>query len=138
VTPTTEFPPGRYGRRRDPASRRRRRRLGAALGALVIVAGAAVALKLYRQYAEAPYQVRVVSLTGVTDTGVTVTFEVRKPPDAAAVCTVLARGRGGVEVGHARVHVPPGTTRVTYTLTTVKPPVTADVPGCGPAEQRSN
>ena len=133
MTPATEFPPGRYGRRRDPAFRRRRRVLGAGLLALVVVASSAVAVKLYRQYAEAPYQVRVVNITGVTDTGVTVTFEVRKPPDAGAVCTVLARGRGGVEVGHARVNVPAGTTRVTYTLTTVKPPVTADVPGCGPA-----
>jgi hypothetical protein len=128
----TEFPPGRYGRRRDPALRRRRRLLGFVFGALVIVASSAVALKLYRQYAEAPYQVRVVNITGVTGAGVTVTFEVRKPPEAGAVCTVLARGRGGVEVGRARVAVPPGTTRVTYTLTTVKPPVSADVPGCGP------
>jgi hypothetical protein len=107
--------------------------LGVVLGALVIVASSAVALKLYRQYAEAPYQVRVISITGVTDTGVTLTFEVHKPPEAGAVCTVLARGRGGVEVGRARVDMPPGTTRVTYTLTTVSTPVTADVPGCGPA-----
>jgi hypothetical protein len=133
VTPTPEFPPGRYGRRRDPAFRRRRRVLGYVLGALVIVASSAVALKLYRQYAQAPYQVRVVNITGVTDTGVTVTFEVRKAPDEAAVCTVRARGQGGVEVGHARVNVPAGTTRVTYTLSTVNTPVTADVPGCGPA-----
>jgi hypothetical protein len=108
--------------------------IGFALGALVIVASSAVALKLYRQYAEAPYQVRVVDITGVTGTTVTVTFEVRKAPDAAAVCTVRARGPGGVEVGHARVNVPAGTTRVRYTLVTVKPPVTADVPGCGPAD----
>jgi hypothetical protein len=134
VTPTTEFPPGRYGRRRDPASRRRRRLLGFVLGALVIVASSAAALKLYRQYAEAPYQVRVVDIPEVTDTTVTVTFEVRKPPDTRAVCTVLAQGRGGVEVGRARVDVPPGITRITYTLTTVKPPVRADVPGCGPSD----
>jgi hypothetical protein len=134
MTPTIEFPPGRYGRRRDPAFRRRRRVLGSVVGALVIVASSAVALKLYRQYVDAPYQVRVVNITGVTDTTVTVTFEVHKAPDAGAVCTVRARGQGGVEVGHARVNVPAGITRVTYTLATVRPPVTADVPGCGPAD----
>ena len=127
------FPPGRYGRRRDLAHQRRRRVLAYLLGALVVLAGTAVAVKLYRQYAEAPYQVRVVDVTGISDTGVTVTFEVRKSPDQAAVCTVRARGRVGEEVGRASVRMPAGTTRITHTLHTTKPPVTADVAGCGPA-----
>jgi hypothetical protein len=103
------------------------------VGALVVVAAVAAGVKVYRQYLRAPYQVGAVTVTGVTDSGVTVTFEVRKPADAAAACTVRARGAAGEEVGRARVEVPAGTTRITYTLATTKPPVTADVPGCGPA-----
>ena len=54
VTPT--LPPGRYGRRREPA-RARRRWVTAALALMVVVAGLAITVKLYRQYAQAPYQV---------------------------------------------------------------------------------
>ena len=99
--------------------------------------GVAIAVKLYRQYAEAPYDVSVISVTGLTDTAVTVTFDVRTPPGAAASCTVVAHSRAGEQVGRAEVDVPAGapgqtTTRVTYTLETTKRPVTGEVPGCGP------
>lgn len=133
MTSQPTFPPGRYGRRRDPAARRRRRVVVVALAALFVAIGALALVKVYRQYLRAPFAVGTVDVGGLTDTGVTVTFEVRKPADAAAVCTVRARGNGGEEVGRARVEVPAGTTRITYTLVTTKPPVTADVPGCGPA-----
>jgi hypothetical protein len=131
------YPVGRYGHRRDPGYQRRRRWLTYALAAVMIVAGVGVAFKLYRQYAQAPYQVRVISVTNLTDTAVTVTFEVQKPAGQPAVCTVLGHTRDGEQVGAGEVAVPAGgpddtTEQVTYTLATTKRPVTAEVPGCGP------
>jgi hypothetical protein len=133
------FPAGRYGRRRDPVLRRRRRWIGYALGLLVMIAGVGIATKLYQQYAQAPYQVRIISVTNLTDSQVTVLFEVTKPAGQPALCTVLGHTRDGEQVGSAEVVVPAGdpaetSTRITYTLATTKRPVTAEVPGCGPAQ----
>lgn len=137
ATTELQFPPGRYGRRRAPG-RSRRRWLTAVLLILVIALGLAIAVKLYRQYGEAPYQVRMISVTNLTDTGVTVTFEVTHPAGEGADCTVRARARDGNEVGKAIVAVSPAdpgatVTRVTYTLVTTARPVVGEVPGCGPA-----
>jgi hypothetical protein len=108
-----------------------------ALAGVMVLAGVAIAIKLYRQYAQAPYQVRVISVTNLTDTAVTVTFEVTKPAGEPAACTVLGHTRDGEQVGQGEVTVPAGaptntTVEITYTLTTTKRPVTAEVPGCGP------
>ena len=135
--PTSAFPPGRYGRRRDPAYHRRRRWLTFVLAGLVIVAGVLIAVKLYRQYAKAPYQVTIIEVSDLSDNRVTVTFDVTTPPGAGASCTVQAHTRDGEQVGHVVISVPPGTpgqtvSRVTYTLVTTKRPVTGEVPGCGP------
>ena len=102
------FPTGRYGRRRDPSRQRRRRWIAYALATIVVLAGVAISVKLYRQYADAPYQVRIVSVTNLTDSAVTVTFEVRRPAGKGATCTVLAHTRAGEEVGKAEVDVPAG------------------------------
>jgi hypothetical protein len=136
VTPT--FPPGRYGHRRDPARQRRRRYLTYVVAVIVAAAGVSIAVKLYRQYALAPYQVQVINVSDLTDRSVTVTFEVTKPAGQPAVCTVVAHTRDGLEVGQAQVDVPAGSpdqtvARVTYTLPTTARPVTGEVPGCGPA-----
>jgi Domain of unknown function (DUF4307) len=135
--PAPQFPPGRYGRRRQARSAARRW-WTYALAAFVVVAGTGIAVKLYRQYALAPYQVTVLSVTDIGDHQVTVTFEVRKPAGESALCTVRARNRAGAEVGRAEVQVPAGAaeetrSRVTYTLRTTERPVTGEVPGCGPA-----
>jgi hypothetical protein len=135
---TGVWPAGRYGRRRDPVRQRRRRWISYVLATVVIVAGLGIAWKLYQQYEQAPYQVRVISVSNLTDTGFTVVFEVTKPAGAPAVCTVEGHTRDGEEVGSAEVPVPAGapdetSTQVKYTLTTTKRPVTAEVPGCGPA-----
>src|SRR5258705_11560537 len=132
------FPPGRYGRRRDPGYRQRRRWLMYLAATLVVLGGVAIAIKLYHQYAQAPYQVTVVNVANVSDTGVTVTFDVTTPPGQGATCTVQGHTRDGELVGEAIVDVPPGdpdqtTSRVTYALVTTKKPVTGEVPGCGPA-----
>ena len=137
VAQTPTFPSGRYGRRRDPAHQRRVRWVAYGLAIAVAGLGLLIAVKLYRQYAQAPYQVNIISVTNLTDTGFTVTFDVRLPAGQPAVCTVRGHTREGEEVGRAEVSVPAGapgetTTRVTYTLRTTKRPVTGEVPGCGP------
>jgi multidrug efflux pump subunit AcrA (membrane-fusion protein) len=134
-TPT--FPPGRYGRRRDPTLKRRRRVITWALAGVVALAGVGIAYKLFNQYALAPYQVSDVATTAVTDTSVTVSFSVSLPNGGAATCTVRAQTRTGSLVGTAEVIVPPApagqaSTRVTYTLHTSSRPFAATVPGCGP------
>jgi uncharacterized protein DUF4307 len=105
---------------------------------LVAVLGLVVTIKLYRQYALAPYQVTVSQIGPVTDHSVTITFSVRKPAGRPASCTVRARARDGREVGRTEVAVPAGspdqtTASVTVTLTTSARPIVAEVPGCGPA-----
>jgi Domain of unknown function (DUF4307) len=116
---------------------RRRRWISYALSVLVMIAGVGIAYKLYQQYAQAPYQVRIISVTNLNDNQVTVLFEVTKPAGQPALCTVLGHTRDGEQVGSAEVVVPSGgptetTSRITYTLATTKRPVTAEVPGCGP------
>jgi Domain of unknown function (DUF4307) len=137
AAPMPTFPPGRYGRRRDPARQRRRRFITFALATLIAAAGVLIAVKLYRQYTVAPYQVTIIGVSDPTDHAVTVTFDVTTPPGGGASCTILAHTREGEEVGRALVSVPAGArgqtvTRVTYTLATTKRPVTGEVPGCGP------
>lgn len=131
------FPPGRYGRRRDPSRKRLRRVISWALAGLVTLAGAGIAYKLYNQYVQAPYQVSDVATTSVTDSTVTVSFTVSLPNGAGASCTVQAQTRTGGLVGTAEVSVPPApagqdSTRMTYTLHTSSRAFAATVPGCGP------
>jgi hypothetical protein len=136
-TSAPEFPPGRYGRRRDPVRQRRRRLIAGLLAVVVGAAGVAIAIKLYNQYVAAPYRVSSVTTTAVTDTSVTVTFEVTLPAGSGASCTVIAETRTGEQVGGAEIPVPPApdgqnATHVTYKLTTSERAFAGTVPGCGP------
>jgi hypothetical protein len=131
------FPPGRYGRRRDPFYQRKRRWVTWIMGALVIALSVAIAVKLYRQYVEAPYEVTIINIRDITDTGVTVTFDVTVPQGGSATCTVQGHTRDGRLVGRAEVDAVAAdaaqtTIRVTYSLATTARPVTGEVPGCGP------
>jgi hypothetical protein len=107
------------------------------LAAVVGAAGVAVAIKLYNQYVQAPYQVTDVATAAVTDTSVTVSFDLTLPSGSGASCTVIAQTRTGEQVGRAEIAVPPppdgrNATHVTYQLTTSKRAFAAGVPGCGP------
>lgn len=130
------FPPGRYGRRRDP---RRQRRWPLALLLVVTVAlGALVTVRLYRQYGDPNYRAQVITYQDITDSQVVVRFQVTVPPGGSAVCLVRARSRDGAEVGHEEVRVtaPPGERQVsaTHRLATTARPLVGEVLRCRPAE----
>jgi hypothetical protein len=130
---TPGFPPGRYGRRREP--RPARRRLRTVLVGLVLVAGVAVAYQLTGQYGPGrPYAPTVERFYDVTDQQVVVEFTVRVPDGETAICAVRARGADGGEVGREEIRVdpPPGMERptVVHRLATTARPVTGEVQRC--------
>jgi hypothetical protein len=126
------FPPGRYGRRRAP--HRRRPWLVALLLVVVVAAGAALAVRLYRQYGDPAYDGQVVRYTDITDTQVVIEFRVTVPAGGEAICVVRARSRDGAEVGKAEVRVdaPPGESHpvTTYRLATTARPINGEVVRC--------
>jgi hypothetical protein len=132
------FPPGRYGRRRDPRWRHSHRLqlilVGTALLAVVGI-GAATAHALGQQYGPGrPYEATVERFYDITDEQVTVEFSVVVPDGEAAVCAVRARARDGAEVGREEVRVDSEPQeqrpRVTHTLATSERPVTGEVQRC--------
>lgn len=126
------FPPGRYGRRREP--RRRRPWLVASLLVVVIAVGAVLAVRLYWQYGDPTYDAQVLRYTEITDTQVLIEFRVTVPAGGDAICVVRARSRDGAEVGKAEVHVDaaPGETRpaTAYRLVTTARPINGEVVRC--------
>lgn len=129
---TPVFPPGRYGRRRQPG---RRRPLLAALLAVVLVALLGlVSVRLYRQYGDPNYQAQVITYTDITDTQVLVNFRVTVPDGGSAVCVLRARDRDGAEVAREEVTVtaPPGERHVTtvHRLATSARPFIGEVLRC--------
>lgn len=121
------FPPGRYGRRREPT---RRRWVVPVVLAAVVAVMALLVVKLFTQYGSPQYSPTVLSLTNVTETSTTVKFRVQKP-SPAAVCMVIAEARDGSVLGSSTVPVPVGTdVTVTYTITTTDRPYIAEVPSC--------
>ena len=126
------FPPGRYGRRREP---RRRRRwttvLLAVAGALVTLA---IASRLYYQYGLESYDGKLIGYTDISDSQITVRFHVYKPADRPAVCHVRALDRARGVVGRADVEVPAGQGHVvaSHTIGTSARAVAAELVRCGP------
>ncbi|MFU8849624.1 DUF4307 domain-containing protein [Micromonospora sp. SL1-18] len=100
------FPPGRYGRRREPG--RRRPALRALLAAVLLAVLGLAAAKLYTQYGDPEYRADVITYTGITDSRVVVDFRVTVPPGGSATCLLRARSHDGAEVGHAEVTVTAG------------------------------
>jgi Domain of unknown function (DUF4307) len=122
------YPPGRYGRRREP---RRRRGLPTAVAVAGALIGLLLTFVLYTRYHE-PYQPQVVRFE-LGERSATVEFQVNNP-DRLLRCHLRARSRAGAVVGNADVDVPAGhSTRVTHTFTTSDRPVSAEATVCRPA-----
>lgn len=128
-TRTTVFPPGRYGRRRQPHASRW---LPYAVAGLVIVASLGISYKLYRQYGPEEFDATVTAYRDVTDQQVVIDFVVTKPEDQPAVCVIRARDRSGAVVGRAKVPVRERGKRVevSFTLMTTGTPVSGEAMGC--------
>ncbi|HEY0639051.1 MAG TPA: DUF4307 domain-containing protein [Pseudonocardiaceae bacterium] len=119
--------PDRYGSRRAP------RWLPAALLAVVVVAGVAVAVSSFRSLGPPPVEGRQTAFEVIDDSTVRVTFQiVRERPDQPAVCIVRARSEDGDETGRKEVLVAPGDRSVVAetVLRTSRRPVTGEVFGC--------
>ncbi|MFL6139444.1 MAG: DUF4307 domain-containing protein [Frankiaceae bacterium] len=120
--------PDRYGtprRSMRPAVRRWLAVAGVALA--VVVAGLAWAAS--RPGAEAT----VTAIRFGAEHHVDVTFEVRKPAGATAVCVVRARDASGAQTGYEQVRVGPAhrsVVTVTHRLATKDRAVTGEVAGC--------
>jgi hypothetical protein len=129
------FPPGRYGRRREP--RGRRPVLTAALYAAVLAAGLGVSWSLYDQYGHGDYATNLLAFDDSTPGQVDITFEVFKPAGEGALCRVRSRNMDGAEIGSAEVAIPASdATRVetTYTLPVTGDPNTGEVQRCWQAD----
>lgn len=130
------FPPGRYGRRRDPrAARRRTLPLLVVLGAVV---GLVAAIALYQQYRPAEYQGQLLSFDVRSASQAQFRLQVTRPAGQPAECSVQALAYDHSAVGHTDVKIPPGssdgtTVTVTASLRTSARAYTGEVQGCGPA-----
>ncbi|MFG2053528.1 DUF4307 domain-containing protein [Micromonospora sp. NPDC048930] len=128
------FPPGRYGRRREPG--RRRPFLLALVAAVLLAILGLVAGKLYSQYGDPEYRAEVITYTGITDSRVVVDFRVTVPPGGSATCLLRARSHDGAEVGHAEVTITarPGQRHVTvsHEVPTTARPFIGEVLRCRP------
>jgi hypothetical protein len=126
------FPPGRYGRRREGG--KRLHPVPVLLAAAAALALLWLVLRLYSQYGADSYQSGIVRYGDVTQSHVTVTFEVRKPAGSTALCRLQARDSSGAETGYAEVKVGIGSrVTTTYTMATKAPAVLVDMLGCNAA-----
>jgi hypothetical protein len=127
--PTPVFPPGRYGRRREPAGPRRW--LAIPVLAIVLLAAVWVAWTLYQRYGRPTFNPSPATVVEVTDATVTVRFTVHKSADEQGSCRVRVRDYSGVPVGYADAPVGAGRNlTVTVSLPTTGRAYAADVLGC--------
>ncbi|GAB3036489.1 DUF4307 domain-containing protein [Mycobacterium bourgelatii] len=126
-------PAARYGRAR--LSRRSRRHIAIGLGVLVVVAGLVIAVIGYQRIATSDVSGSLAGYQIIDSETASVTISVtRKDPSRPVDCIVRVRAKDGSETGRREVLVPPSdqaTVQVTTTLKSSKPPVMADVYGCG-------
>ncbi|MGB2568330.1 DUF4307 domain-containing protein [Micromonospora citrea] len=129
------FPPGRYGRRREPG--RRRPLLVGLLVAAVLAGLSLVAVQQYDRYGDPDYDAEVITYTDITDTGVQVAFRVTVPEGGAAVCLLRARSHDGAEVGREEVPVDAASGErhltVRHRVATTARPFIGEVVRCRPA-----
>lgn len=136
-------PEARYGRTR--LSGRARRRVAIGLALLVVAAGTGLAAIAYQRIGTSDVSGSLAGYQVIDDETASVTISVtRKDPSRAVDCIVRVRADDGSETGRREVLVPPSdqtTVQVTTTLKSSKPPLMADIYGCGtdvPAYLRSS
>lgn len=126
-------PEARYGRPRpSPAPRRL---VIIALGALVIAAGLVIAVVGYRRLGTHDVSGSLASYRVIDSETASITISVtRSDPSRPVDCIVRVRSKDGSETGRREVLVPPSdaaTVQLTTTVKSSKPPVMADIYGCG-------
>lgn len=123
-------PESRYGRSRAP-----RRWVIVALGALVVAAGLVIAVVGYHRLGTSPVSGTLAGYRLIDDQTASVTISVtRSDPSRPVDCIVRVRAKDGSETGRREVLVPPSesaTVQLTTTVKSSKPPVMADIYGCG-------
>lgn len=126
-------PEARYGRPR--LSRVSRRRAAIALAVLVVAAGIAVAVVGYQRLGGGDVSGSLAGYRVINDDTASVTISVtRSDPSRPVDCIVRVRAKDGSETGRREVLVPPSnekTVQVTTTLQSSRPPMMADIYGCG-------
>ena len=131
--PAVPRPEARYGRRRLPA--RSRRRLTIALAVLAVAAGGAVAVAGYQRLGTSDVTGTLAGYQLIDNETASVTISVtRSDPSRPVDCIVRVRSQDGSETGRREVLIPPSeaaTVVVTTTVKSFKPPVMADIYGCG-------
>lgn len=129
------FPPGRYGRRREP--RRRGRWLSALLAVAFVAVLGLLTVRLYQRYGDPNYRAQVVSYTEITDSQVVIEFRVTVPDGGSAACVLRARSRDGAEVGRETIVIKPTPgdrhPTVRHRLATSARPMIGEVMRCRPA-----
>ncbi|OBI07986.1 DUF4307 domain-containing protein [Mycobacterium scrofulaceum] len=123
-------PESRYGRSRVP-----RRWVVIGLGALVVAAGLVIAVVGYHRLGTSPVSGTLAGYRLIDDQTASVTISVtRSDPSRPVDCIVRVRAKDGSETGRREVLVPPSesaTVQLTTTVKSSKPPVMADIYGCG-------
>jgi Domain of unknown function (DUF4307) len=127
-TEPDDLPDGRYGRALSPV----RRRVGIAV--LAVLVAAAVGWFAWASYSGRQSATGTdVGFVVVDDSTVRVTFDVTKPKDATARCTLEAMDSGFGVVGTVQVRVGPsdhGVVRQTATVRTTNRATTGRVTSC--------
>jgi hypothetical protein len=120
-------PEGRYGEKRGMSMPRK---VGLAATGLVILGG--VAGYIGWQQANPGVQFAVTSFNAMSSTSVVVTFEVDKPADKSATCTLAAEDVHGAVIGSASVPILSGRAKnvQSYTLETTSTANTVIVQSC--------
>lgn len=126
-------PEARYGRSR--LSRVPRRWVIVTLGALVVVAGLAIAVIGYHRFGTSDVKGTTAGYRVIDDQTASITISVtRSDPSRPVDCIMRVRSKDGSETGRRELLVPPSdaaTVQVTTTVKSFEPPVVADIYGCG-------
>ncbi len=126
-------PEARYGRSR--LSRISRPRVAIGLGVLAVAAGLGIAILGYQRLGTSDVSGTLAGYQVIDTETASVTISVtRSDPSRPVDCIVRVKAKDGSETGRREVLVPPSeaaTVQVTTTLKSSRPPVMADIYGCG-------